>query len=185
MCRTRRSCASPRRRSALPDRSRVLLEEVAERGGYQVRRFFRQEVTGGQGLAADVAGVLPPDAERLVFAADETLRPPQHQDRAFELLPGGKALVVVDEIDARRRTVVGARARDRPGVAEAADVVRHRGDVDARALAEERADDGTDPVAGVRADQALGDATPDREEEPVVIRRGHGPRHVTQDMPGS
>ena len=117
-------------RHATPRQSR----KSRKGGDYQVRCFFGEEVTGGQGLAADVAGVLPPDAERLVIAADETLRPPQHQDRAFELLPGGKGLVVVDKVDARRRAVVGARARDRPGVAEAADVVRHRGGVDARAL---------------------------------------------------
>ena len=141
-------------------------------------------MTGGQGLAANVDGVFLPDAERLVSAADETLGAPQHEDRAFELAPGGEGLVVVDHVDARGRTVVGAGARDGPRVAEAADVVRHHGGVEARALAEERADDRADPERGVRADQALGDAVSDREKEPVIVGRGHGPRHVAEDMPG-
>jgi len=141
-------------------------------------------VAGGQGLAADVDGVFLPDAERLVAAADETLGAPQHEDRAFELAPGGEGLVVVDHVDARGRTVVGAGTRDRPGVAEAADVVLHHGGVEAGARAEEGADDGADPVPGVRADQVLGDAVADREEEPVVIGRRHGPRHVVEHVPG-
>src|SRR5437588_9356101 len=128
-------------------RRRALAEEVAQGGGDQVRGFLREEVAGGQGSAADVDSVFLPDAERLVAAADEALGAPQHQDRAFELVPGGEGLVVVDHVDARGRTVVGAGARDGPGVAEAADVVLHHGGVEAGALAEEGADDGADPVS--------------------------------------
>src|SRR5713226_7533476 len=58
-----------------------LAEEVAQGGDDQARGFFGQEVTGGQRLAAHVGGILLPDAERLVAAADETLRPPQHLNR--------------------------------------------------------------------------------------------------------
>src|SRR5919108_3878165 len=133
-----------------------LAEEVAEGGDDQVRRFLGDEVTGGLGLAADVDGVFLPDAERLVVAADDGLRAPQHQDRAFELPARGEGLVVVDEVDAGRRAVVGARARDGPRVAEAADVVLHDVGRDARARAEQRADDRPDPVSGVRADHVLG-----------------------------
>src|SRR5690348_3195315 len=53
-----------------------LAEEVVQGGGDQVRGFLGQEVTGGQGPAADVDGVLLPDAERLVAAADEALGSP-------------------------------------------------------------------------------------------------------------
>jgi hypothetical protein len=53
-------------------------------------------VAGGQGLAANVDGVFLPDAERVVAAADEALAAPQHEDRAFELVPRGEGLVVVD-----------------------------------------------------------------------------------------
>src|SRR5436305_32561 len=162
----------------------ALAEEVAEDGDDLTWVFFGEEVAGGQGLAADVDGVLLPDAERLVAAADETLGAPQHEDRAFELAPGGEGLVVVDQVDARRRAVVGARARDRPRVAEAADVVLHHGGVEARAPAEEPADDGADPEPGIGADQVLGDAVADREEEPVVIGRRHVPRDCVPYVPG-
>jgi hypothetical protein len=141
-------------------------------------------VAGGQGLAADVDGVFLPDAERVVAAADETLAAPQYEDRAFELVPRGEGLVVVDQVNGRRRAVVGAGARDRPRVAEAADVVLHHGGVEARARAEERADERADPERGVRADQVLGDTVADREEEPVVVGRRHVPRHVVPYVPG-
>ena len=49
-----------------------------------------QKVAGGQGFTADVDGVLPPDAERLVAAADEGLGSPQHEDRAFDFRPAEK-----------------------------------------------------------------------------------------------
>ena len=141
-------------------------------------------MAGGKGLAADVDGVFLPDAERVVAAADEALAAPQHEDRAFELVPRGEGFVVMDQVNGRRRAVVGAGARDRPRVAEAADVVLHHSGVEARALAEERADDGADPEARVGADQVLGDAVTDREEEPVVIGRRHVPRHVVPYVPG-
>ena len=54
----------------------------------------------------------------------------------------------------------------------------------ARAGAQQRADQGPDPEAGVGGDQALGDAVRRGQEEPVVVRRGHGPGHVAEDVPG-
>jgi hypothetical protein len=39
-------------------------------------------------VAAGVAGVLLPDAERLVAGANESPRPPRRKYRAFDLLPG-------------------------------------------------------------------------------------------------
>src|SRR6202035_634632 len=46
-------------------------------------------------------------------AADECLRPPQSQDRAFDLLPGGKGLLVMNQVGARARAVVAAVVRRR------------------------------------------------------------------------
>src|ERR1700750_3041887 len=142
-----------------------LAEDVPQGFDHQLGCFLGEEVAGGKGLAADVDGVFLPDAERVVAAGDETLAAPQREDRAFELAPRGEGLVVVDQVDGRRRAVVGAGARDRPRVAEAADVVLHHGGVEARARAEERADDGADPEAGVRADQLLGYAVTDRKNQ--------------------
>jgi hypothetical protein len=56
-----------------------LVQELAEGRDHQVGGFLGQEVAGGQGLAADVDGVVLPDAERLVAAADEALGPPTAQ----------------------------------------------------------------------------------------------------------
>lgn len=53
-----------------------LVKEVAQGGGDQVWCFFWQEVAGGQFVAAGVGGVLLPDVQRLVAAADEPLRSP-------------------------------------------------------------------------------------------------------------
>src|SRR4029453_7190885 len=84
----------------------VLGEEGAEGCGDQGRGFLGEEVAGGQGLAADADGGFLPDAERVVAAADEALAAPQHEDRAFELVPRGEGLVVVDQVNGRRRAVV-------------------------------------------------------------------------------
>jgi hypothetical protein len=54
-----------------------LVEEVPQGFDDQIGCLFGQEVTGGQRGTADVGGVLLPDAERLVAASDEGLRPPQ------------------------------------------------------------------------------------------------------------
>lgn len=65
-----------------------LVEEVAQGGDDQVGCFLGEEVTGGQGGAADIGGVLAPDLYRLVFLADEGLLTPEQQGRAGDLLPG-------------------------------------------------------------------------------------------------
>src|SRR6516162_10444641 len=77
-----------------------LAEEVAQGGDDRLGCFFRHEVTGRQRLAGHVGGVLPPDGERLVLTADKAPRPPQHEDRASDLLPRGEGLVVVRHVDA-------------------------------------------------------------------------------------
>ena len=150
----------------------------------QVRCFFRQKVAGGQFLAADVGGVLLPHAHRFILAANECLRSPQRQDRAFDALPGDEARLVVRQVDPGRRAVVGAGGRDRRRVAEAADVVLHHVGVDAPPLPQQRADKEANPVVRVGDDQALGDAVGRDQEKPVVIRRGHLPGHVAQHVPG-
>ena len=58
------------------DRTIELAEEVAQGGRDQVWCFFWQEVAGGQFVAAGVGGVLLPDMQRLIAAADEPLRSP-------------------------------------------------------------------------------------------------------------
>jgi hypothetical protein len=88
-------------------------------GAHHIGCFFGQEVAGGQRSAANVAGVLLPDADRFIIAADERLGSPQRQDGAFDLLPGSGGLLVVDQVGAGRRTVIRARARDRTWVGEA------------------------------------------------------------------
>src|ERR1700683_4448271 len=127
-----------------------LAEKVAQGGAHHIGCFFGQEVAGGQRSAANVAGVLLPDTDRLIVAADERLGSPPRQDGALDLLPGSGGLLVVDQVGAGRRTVIRARARDRAGVGEPADVVVHHTLLDARAGAQQRADQGAKAVAMAR-----------------------------------
>jgi hypothetical protein len=88
----------------VPDCVSALVEEIAQGGDYQVRCFLGKEMAGGQRLAADVRCVLLPGAKRI--GTGQALYPPQLQDRAFDLLPGGKGLVVVGKVDAQDDRVV-------------------------------------------------------------------------------
>ena len=93
-----------------------LVEEAPQGPDDQAGCFLGQEVAGGQRAAADVGGVLLPDLQRFVAAADERLRPPQRQDRAFDSLPGGGGpdpptaqLMVTPSTSTRRYSKPGSR----------------------------------------------------------------------------
>ncbi len=73
----------------------MLVEEVSQGGGDQVRGLLGQEVAGGKHLAADIGGVLLPHGERIISATHEAVRTPQRQYRATDLLPGGETFLVV------------------------------------------------------------------------------------------
>src|SRR5207249_6893499 len=60
-------------------------------------RLFGQEVTAGDGLAADILGVLAPHAEHVEPAALRTALAPQHEQRHRELAAALGA--VVFEVD--------------------------------------------------------------------------------------
>ena len=90
----------------------------------------------------------------------------------------------MNKVDAQPRAPVSTRGGYRPWVAEAANVVLHHLRLDALSFTQKLTGKGADPVAGVSGDHVFGDAVPGGQEEPLVIRRGRGPRHVAKDMPG-
>ena len=108
-------------------------QEGGEPRGGVVGQLFGDEVAGVHRAALDRGRALrAPQRERIVEAADDAARAPQHEQLAGDLLAGGARRAVVLEVDRRRGAVVLARGVDRVGAAEAALVLGERFRLDER-----------------------------------------------------
>jgi hypothetical protein len=141
-------------------------------------------MAAGQGAAVDLVGVLAPDLEHVVVAADEAVLAPEGEQRGGHLLAAGGGRVVVGQVDGRGGAVVLAGGVDRRRVAKTADVFVHRPGVERLAAAAQGAHPAADPAVRVHAEHVLGERLGLGEEEPVPVAEAEGLVGVVEGVPG-
>ena len=141
-------------------------------------------MAAGQGAAVDLVGVLAPDLEHVVVAADEAVLAPEGEQRGGHLLAAGGGRVVVGQVGGGGGAVVLAGGVDRRRVAKAADVFVHRPGVERLAAAAQGAHPAADPAVRVHAEHVLGERLGLGEEKPVPVAQAEGHVGVVEGVPG-